>query len=114
MVDSLSETLQTHKFLARNSRRGRVGGQKSLKSRIRTRHLTARNGLQLIFPPHKYNLGAGEGINVGQPLHEFLRAFVRNRDAVSPDSPPGGAARLGGHELVYQIGFTTLFRSQGR
>ena len=32
MVDSPSETLQTHKFPGRNSPRGRVGGQKSLQN----------------------------------------------------------------------------------
>ena len=32
MADSPSETLQTHKFLGRNSPRGRIGGQKSLKN----------------------------------------------------------------------------------
>ena len=32
MVDSPSETLQTHKVSGQNSPKGRVGGQKSLKN----------------------------------------------------------------------------------
>ena len=85
MVDSPSNSIQTHKVLGRNSPRGRVGGQKSLKN-----------------PENPEKLGPGRGGCVRQwvvPQGPCVRFRVGVRVGV----------RVRFTKLVYQIGFTTPF-----
>ena len=76
MVDSLNAALQSHKVSGRNSPRGRVGGQKSLKN---------SEILEKLSP------GEGRGYWGGRPLGDISTYLLQHRRDITQtfmvDSP---------------------------
>ena len=75
-MDSPSESLQTHKVSGRNSPRGRIGGQKSLKN---------------LENPEKLSPGQGGGYWGGRPLGDMSTYLRQHRRDIAQifmvDSP---------------------------